>query len=189
MVMELISNVIANYAHKRTLVSASSSSSLLSNATINFFPGTPLCNLMTNVLSSSIAYISLLLIKCMWHVQTSMGNLTGSTLFWLLARNFLNWDGVFWSRFVDFNRIFSDTARFFLFKLLIDSWLNDCKPTYFLLATKLHKCIWSPWCHNCFPFNTLSTVVEPTISASTMRSYNLSSPNCLPITAGNIDML
>ena len=116
-------NVIANCAHKNTFVSASFW--LLSNAAILFFPGTPLYNLMGNVLSSTVAYISLLLTVwiCYGFVdQSSMRNLTRSTLFWLLARNFLNWDGVFWSRLVGFHHISLDPAHFFLSKRLIDSW-------------------------------------------------------------------
>ena len=88
------------------------------------FPGTPVCNLMRNALSSTVAYIFVLLITLMWHGfvdQSSMRNLTRSNLFWLLARNVLNWDGVFWSCLVDFNLISPDPARLFLSKLLIDS--------------------------------------------------------------------
>ena len=55
------------------------------------FPGTPVCNLMRNALSSTVAYIFVLLITLMWHGfvdQSSMRNLTRSNLFWLLARTF-----------------------------------------------------------------------------------------------------
>ena len=90
-VMELIANVIANCAHKNTLVS--SPSWLLCNAAVLSFPGTPLCNLMRNAWPSTVTHISLLLIAWMWHVffeQSLMRILTRSTWFWLLVKNFFN---------------------------------------------------------------------------------------------------
>ena len=79
--MELIPNVIANYAHKNNLLSASPW--LLSNAAILSFSGIPFYNLKRNASSSTFAYIFLFLIAWMWYGfvdESSMRTLTRSTL-------------------------------------------------------------------------------------------------------------
>ena len=115
-------NVVANCAYKNTLVSASYWS--LSNAAILFFPGTPLCNLMEKcfALNCCIYLPAFNRTDVSWICWPIFSEKSYEIhLILLLARTFLNWDGVFWSCLVGFN-ISLDPAHFFLSIRLTDNW-------------------------------------------------------------------